>query len=110
MMGLSSVTVTRDGVTSTVFYGYDPDRGFRVSVNRDGQSVVQFMSIVSGYQGLAGTLDLLVEHDVFDRDDVLLGLAAAYLKHPIADIEEPAARIVAGIVADLTGASLETIE
>lgn len=104
-MGLSSVTVTRDGVTSTVFYGYDSDCGFRVSVNRDGQSVVQFMSIVSGYQGLAGALDLLVEHDVFDREDALLGLAAVFLRHPTSDIEEPTARIVAGIVVDLAEAA-----
>ncbi len=105
MIGRSSVTVIREGATSEVFYGYDVERGFRVSVYRAGESVVQFMSIVSGYQGLAGALDLLVEYQVFDRDDVLLGLAAAYLKHSIADIEEPAARIVAGIVVELVGAA-----
>lgn len=101
MTGRLSVTVIREGVASHVFYGYDADRGFRVSVNRDGKSVVQFMSIVSGYQGLAGALDLLVEYQVFDREDVLLGLAAVFLNHSIDDIEEPAARIVAGIVAEL---------
>ena len=100
-------TVTRNDVTNDLSYGYDSERGFWVSIGRSGKLIANYMSIVSGYEGLAGAVDFLLDYDVVHRQDATQGLAAVFMGHPIDAIEDPDARIVAQILTDLVEALRE---